>query len=137
MRFFLTALCVIAGTAQAQFIAEGIDQDSNIGRISVVEIDDDFRRALQVGEQQFFGDGPFRNVNVDAQFAGLYLIRLSTGGTACGAEYVWLDTEGDTPEFSDIFGNCSEKGGGKYRWGKCCSNNGRRITRRWICEICL
>ena len=108
MRFLLVIFLSIAGSAHAQGIAEGIDLDSNVGRISIVETGDDFSRVLQVDGRRFFEDDAYRYVSVVAQFGEFYLISLSSGGTNCGAEYVWLNTSHAAPIFSDLFGNCSD-----------------------------
>jgi len=108
MKRLAILLALLAGTAQAQWVAEDVDLGTAAGRITILDDSDGFSRQLQVGATRFFEDGFYRFVNIEAQRGALYLIGLSSGGTGCAAIYVWLHTETKPPRISNEFGNCSD-----------------------------
>ena len=99
--------CALANTAQAQFIADGVETNSAAGPLVVIDSGDGFSRSLLVGDETFFTDGTYRFISIEAQRGALYLIALSSGGSACAAEYVWLHTEGGDARLSEQFGTCA------------------------------
>lgn len=104
----IAALLMLGSATQAQFIADGIDTQTAAGDLRIIDADDEFSRELMVGSTLFFSGEGHRYVNIDAQRGALYLVSLSSGGSACAATFAWLDTR-VPPQVTEQFGTCADQ----------------------------
>lgn len=108
MRMILALALLWPGLAVAQFIEDGVDVGSPHGPVRIVETEDGWERFVLLGDRAFFRDGAYRYVALVDRKGGLILVQLSSGGTACPAEYAWLNVVADPPFATEVFGNCSD-----------------------------
>ncbi len=104
MRKILTALalCGLAGMASGQELAR-IDTPSGPAVITREDID----AVVTVGDQSFRFDG-MMYAWFGEKVGDVVLLGLSMGGTACPAQFAWLDTRPGLIRVTEVFGTCSD-----------------------------
>ncbi|MDO9639721.1 MAG: hypothetical protein Q7J44_14365 [Pseudotabrizicola sp.] len=92
-----------AGSVQAQDSYNRIDTPSGVAVITRQDIDS----VLSIGGQTFVFEGmPYASFG--ERLGDVVLVSVSSGGSACPAEFVWLDTRPGQLRLSDRFGTCSD-----------------------------
>ena len=94
---------VIAGPVLAQDSYNRIETPSGTAVIAQQGIDS----VLTIGGQSFVFEGmPY--VSFGDLLGDVVLLSVSSGGSACAAEFVWLDTRPGQVRMTDRFGTCSD-----------------------------
>ena len=102
-----TIIGLMAMTCAAPVLAQDsynrIDTPSGVAVITRQDIDS----VLSIGGQSFVFEGmPYASFG--DRLGDVVLVSVSTGGSACPAEFVWLDTRPGMLRLSDRFGTCSD-----------------------------
>lgn len=101
----ITLALAFGGSAPllAQDGAQRIDTPSGPAILSR----DDIHSVLTIGGQRFVFDGmPYAAFGT--RLGDVVLLSVSSGGSMCPAEFVWLDTRPGLVRLSDRFGTCSD-----------------------------
>lgn len=99
----LGLMACVAGPVQAQDTYNRIETPSGTATLTQQGGDS----VLTIGGQGFVFEGmPY--VSFGERLGDVVLLSVSSGGSACPAEFVWLDTRPGQVRITDRFGTCSD-----------------------------
>ncbi|WP_103332881.1 hypothetical protein [Pseudotabrizicola formosa] len=103
LRTVLALLACVAGPVQAQDSHNRIDTPSGTATITQQGIDS----VLAIAGQSFVFEGmPYASFG--DRLGDVVLVSVSAGGSACPAQFVWLDTRPGLVRLTERFGTCSD-----------------------------
>lgn len=99
----LGLMAFVAGPVLAQDSYNRIETPSGTATITQQGIDS----VLSIGGQSFVFEGmPYASFGT--RMGDVVLVTVAAGGSACAAEFVWLDTRPGLLRITDRFGTCSD-----------------------------